>query len=507
MVSVSFGKVLVCASCMMSLVMLFGVNNKANGSGVSNDKCFPVSHVSIIPQPQSVVYGKENVPIMAVSRHKDASLAEEAYKLDISNQGIHISYATDKGFKWAQRTLEQILLQQTEVDGVKTIPSLSISDAPHYAWRSFHLDVSRHMYHIDYLKKLIDCLAFYKINHLHLHLTDDQGWRIEIKKYPKLTQAGAWRAFDEYDYRCLRRAEKDKSFEIDPQFVRYGCLYGGYYTQRQMKQLVKYAAEKGINIIPEIDMPGHLSAAIRCYPDLQCHKTTGWGKEFSFPICVGREENYKMMKHILDEIMQIFPGPYIHIGADEVNKEPWEHCEKCQAMMRAHQLKDEEALCNYFVGQLADYVKSKGRTVVAWDDAYYAPDPHDFIYAYWRDWLPKSAATITGDGKKMVFTEWGHFYFSGRQSDRQLKTLYNYEPDEKFPGIVSDNMLGYQACVWTETIPNEIVLGHHVFPSLQAFAELAWSKQRDWDSFINRLPWHIRWIEKKGMSVRETQYR
>lgn len=162
---------------------------------------------------------------------------------------------------------------------------VDIKDAPKYDWRGFHIDVVRHMFTVDYLKKVIDCLSFYKINKLHLHLTDDQGWRIEVKKYPLLTQEGSWRDFDEYDKRCVELSQQDYNYEIDPRFVRNGSQYGGHYTQEEMKGLVSYALERGIDIVPEIDMPGHFSAAIKVYPELSCTGEAGWGEEFSYPIC------------------------------------------------------------------------------------------------------------------------------------------------------------------------------------------------------------------------------
>lgn len=470
-------------------------------------KSYPLTRVSLIPQPKTLTYGDKNVAVPTIKETKDASLGEEEYKIAVTAEAINLSYGSELGLIWGRQTVEQIVGQQTEVDGKQTIPLLSISDAPRYGWRSFHLDVARHMYKVDFLKKLVDCLSFYKINHLHLHLTDDQGWRIEIKKYPELTQEGAWRTFDKYDQECINLAQSDAAYAIDSRFIRNGNEYGGYYTQNQLKDLVAYANERGIDVIPEIDMPGHLTSAIKCYPNMQCNGTTGWGTEFSYPICAGRDENVEILKNIFDEVMEIFPGKYIHLGADEVNKDPWKSCEKCKAKMRAHNLKDVEALCNFFVKEIADYLKSKGKTVMAWDDAYYDNDPQDLVYTFWRDWLPQSPATITSHGKKMVFMEWGHFYLSGRPSDTQLKNLYNFSPDNDFPGIKADNMLGYQACVFTETIPNAVILGRHVFPSLQAFSELTWSEKRSWDSFVTRLPWHLKWVQRKGVTVRDTQYK
>lgn len=467
---------------------------------------YPLTSVSIIPQPQTLTYGESNVALPKVKEVIDPTLGEEEYKIDITSKCIKVSYATQTGLIWARHTVDQIVEQQAVVDGKPTVPQMSICDKPRYGWRGFHLDVARHMFPLDFIKNIIDCLSFYKINHLHLHLTDDQGWRIEIKKYPQLTEVGGWRTFDRNDERCIARSEKDPAYAIDPAFIRNSNEYGGYYTQEELKDLVEYAAQRGIEIVPEIDFPGHLTSAIKSFPEMQCNGETGWGTEFSFPICGGRDENVEMLKDIFDEVMEIFPGKYIHIGADEVNKEPWETCGTCQAKIKEQNLKDVVELCNYFVKQVADYLKSKGKTVMAWDDAFYADDPQDLVYTYWRDWLPDSPAAITSSGHKMVFMEWGHFYFGGRDTDKHLEELYNFDPDPMFPGIVKENLLGYQSCIWTETIPNTTILGRAMFPSLQALSEVCWCEERSWDSFLERLSWHLQRVESKGFTVRDTQY-
>lgn len=496
------------AAAMLASSCSTAMNGSAAKSRKSSQtKVYPLSGISIIPQPLTMTYGTNNVVLPPVKEIQDLTLEEEEYRIEVTSESIKVTYGSKQGLIWARQTVEQIIRQQTMVDGKATVPMLSIVDKPRYGWRGFHLDVARHMFSVDFLKTVIDCLSFYKINHFQLHLTDDQGWRIEIKKYPELTKTGAWRTFCGFDERCIARSEKDPAFAIDPDYIRNTNEYGGYYTQEQLKDLVAYALERGVEIIPEIDLPGHLTSAIKCFLSMQCNGETGWGTEFSFPICAGRDENVEFFKNVLDEVMEIFPGQYIHIGADEVNKDPWESCEACQKKIKDNNLSGVEELCNFFVRQIADYVKSKGRTVLAWDDAFYAKDPQDLIYTYWRDWIPESPSLITNSGHKMVFMEWGHFYLSGRADDEHLKELYNFTPDKDFPGIKKDNMLGYQACVWTEMIPNATILGRHMFPSLQVFSELVWSEDRSWDSFVSRLPWHLQWVQDKGVTVRDTQYR
>ena len=501
----------------------------------------PVASVSLIPLPQSVSYGTSNVPlpdeitvsqditgisgellketigsIQGTDEVKKASnteafvrifpnktLAEEEYKITITADGANLEYATSKGLLWGVQTLRQILLQHTTAgNSVPSIPAVTITDTPKNKWRGFHIDLARHMFTMDYLKKITDCLSFYKINKLQLHLTDDQGWRIEIKKYPELTATGAWRTFDEYDKECIRLAQSDPDYTIDTRFIRNNNEYGGYYTQEALKDFIEYATERGIEIIPEIDMPGHFSAAIKAFPELSCTEESGWGEEFSYPVCAGKTENYPFFKDIIDEVTALFPGEYMHIGADEVEKDNWKKCNRCQQLIKEQNLRNVDGLQNYFVKQMAGYVKSKGKKVMAWDDAFNEKDPQDLLYTYWRDWEAGQPGKITQRGFPIVFMEWGRFYLSATPSDELLKSLYEFTFEPQFEGIVKSNVIGFQACVWTEVIPNERKFGQHVFPSLQAFAELAWGSKREWSGFTNRLAWHLKWLTKNNIHSR-----
>lgn len=510
-------------------------------SDPANDSSRQVSasEVALIPQPQSVVYngGGAIVPTAVsvsdqltgtpytllestvaswggeltsqsneqafIQLTTDVSLPDEGYKIRTTLDGITLEYASPRGLLWGIQTLRQILLQGTAYEGGgRVIPQLTVSDKPEKDWRGFHIDVARHAFTVSYLKKVIDMLSFYKINKLQMHLTDDQGWRMEIKRYPELTAIGAWREFDEYDKRCQELAQTDASYVIDTRFIRNSSEYGGYYTQEELSQLVTYASERGIEIIPEIDMPGHFSAAIRAYPNLSCTGEAGWGTEFSYPICAGKSETYEFLKNILDEVLAVFPSEYIHIGADEVEKDNWKSCPQCQQMIRDKGLMNVEELQNYFVEQMSDYVKSKGRKVMAWDDAFYKNNPLDLLYTYWRDWESQQPADITQSGHSLVFMEWGRFYLSGSSSDESLKSLYEFTFEPQFPGIVQSQVRGFQACVWTEMIPNERKFGQHVFPACQAFSEVAWGSERDWNRFTKSLPWHLQWLTRNGLHYR-----
>lgn len=532
-------KYIVCFAFIMSVLGWGAVASSCSDPANDSSRQVNASEVALIPQPQSVVYngGGAIVPTAVsvsdqltgtpytllestvaswggeltsqpneqafIQLTTDASLPDEGYKIRTTLDGITLEYASPRGLLWGIQTLRQILLQGTAYEGGgRVIPQLTVSDKPEKDWRGFHIDVARHAFTVSYLKKVIDMLSFYKINKLQMHLTDDQGWRMEIKRYPELTAIGAWREFDEYDKRCQELAQTDASYVIDPRFIRNSSEYGGYYTQEELSQLVTYASERGIEIIPEIDMPGHFSAAIRAYPNLSCTGEAGWGIEFSYPICAGKSETYELLKNILDEVLAVFPSEYIHIGADEVEKDNWKSCPQCQQMIRDKGLMNVEELQNYFVEQMSDYVKSKGRKVMAWDDAFYKNNPLDLLYTYWRDWESQQPADITQSGHSLVFMEWGRFYLSGSSSDESLKSLYEFTFEPQFPGIVQSQVRGFQACVWTEMIPNERKFGQHVFPACQAFSEVAWGSERDWNRFTKSLPWHLQWLTRNGLHYR-----
>lgn len=523
------------------LIALFSCSNNDDGTypeGVS-------TRLSIIPLPEKIDYKESMVALpgnVTVSRdipvvmsqllrttledglslsmdeasneqafirvEQETGLAKEAYRLTVTRNGVCVYYSTDAGLLWGIQTLRQALEQANSyVSGsVRYLPVADMQDAPKYEWRGFHIDVARHMFTVGYLRKVIDCLSFYKINKLHLHLTDDQGWRIEVKKYPLLTQEGSWRDFDEYDKECVELSKKNSDYEIDSRFVKDGSRYGGYYTQEEMKGLVSYAQQRGVEVVPEIDMPGHFSAAIRVYPELSCTGAAGWGEEFSYPICPSRTESYRFVQSVVDEMAEIFPSEYFHIGADEVEKDNWKQCEACRELMRQEGYQGVDELQNRFVRIMTDYLKAKGKKVMGWDDAFLEADPQDLVYTYWRDWVADRPGKITSKGYPLVFMEWSHFYLSATPSDESLSSLYNFELEPEFPGIVKRNMLGFQACVWTELIPNERKFGQHVFPSLQAFSELAWGSVRDWSNFTNRLKWHVKWLDANGFSYTKPSF-
>jgi len=285
------------------------------------------------------------------------NLPDNAYQLEIDPDGIRLQSSTSEGVFYGIQTIRQLM--QNAVDG--KIPSLKITDYPAYPWRGLMIDVSRHFYPLEYLKQQIRILSYYKLNKFHLHLTDDEGWRIEIKSYPELTLKSAWRNLDRRDQMLLRPGRNT----LDRHFVQEDAdgnmRYGGYYTQEEIKDLVAYAATYHVDIVPEIDMPGHMMAAIQTYPEFTATGKPAWGTLFSSPLDPSNEKVLIFVKKVWDEILGLFPSEYIHIGADEVDKTTWKESEACRKLMEEKNLSDVNKLQSWFVEQVCDYINPKTR--------------------------------------------------------------------------------------------------------------------------------------------------
>ena len=372
--------------------------------------------IHVIPYPVKVEMqrGTVRLPLSAPESVRiDAGMAHaDEYRLTLSRKGIDIVAQSTAGLQYARETLAQIRAQYGE-----ELPALTVTDYPRYEWRGLMLDCSRHFYSLEYLKKQVDMLAHYKMNRLHLHLTDDQGWRIEIKRYPELTQRGAWRTFNQQDSICIDTYKDQPEFELDPRFiVRNGdrTLYGGYYTQEELRSLVAYARERHVEIIPEIDMPGHTQAISAIYPQFTATGEASWGTIFSVPLSPAKEEVYTFLQHILDEVMDIFPSHYIHIGADEVEKNTWRESAECRQLMDRLGFKTYEALQSYFVNRIHDYLQQKGREMICWDDAieggdYQVPGGKGALspsadVMYWRYWVGGVPQRVVEQGHHIIFT-------------------------------------------------------------------------------------------------------
>lgn len=389
---------------------------------------------------------------------------EEAYRLTVTKDRITLGASNHRGLFWAVQTLRQLL--QTE-QGRTVIPAVRIDDAPQFAYRGHMLDVGRHFMPVEFIKKQIDLLSYYKLNTFRWHLTEDQGWRIEILKYPKLTEIGAWRT------------------EAD------GTRQGGFYTQEQIRDVVEYARQRNIMVIPEIEMPGHSSAALASYPELSCRKQSirvpsSWGV-FKDVYCVGDEFTFQFLQDVLDEVIGLFPAPYVHIGGDEVPKERWKESAASQQRMRDEGLKDEHELQSYFVRRIQRYLASKGKTLIGWDEILEGGADRNAIVEVWRG--EGEGAKALANGNRIIYA--APFYLDWALDSLTLQKVYS--TDVLAPAFASQagQVLGAEAPLWTERV-TPLNAESMLYPRLLAFAETTWTpaKRRDYSNFRTRLQAH-----------------
>jgi len=407
------------------------------------------------------------------------------YELEVKNQQIKIT-GNAIGTFYAYQTLMQLVQKKA---GKYYIPNCSIKDYPRFAYRGMHLDVGRHFFSVNFIKKYIDYLATYKYNNFHWHLTEDQGWRIEIKKYPLLTQVGSCR-----DRTLIGRYGSNRYDSIP---------YCGYYTQQQVKEIVKYAAERYITVIPEIEMPGHSTAALASYPYLGCTKgpykvMDTWGV-LDDVYCAGNDSTYRFLQDVLDEVMGLFPSKYIHIGGDECPKERWKICPVCQKKIKDEGLKDEHALQSYFIQRIEKYLNSKGRKIIGWDEILEGGLAPNATVMSWRG--EEGGIAAAKDNHDVIMTPGSHCYLDHSQSRNEdsvtiggylpLEKVYAYEP---IPAVLNASqakyILGAQGNVWTEYMANPEKVEYMIFPRMIALSEVLWSQKekRNWNDFEKRLP-------------------
>ena len=430
---------------------------------------------------------------------------KEKYAIEISPANIVIRSYTDQGHFLALQTLIQIFEQYKDS---KKIPAMKIEDEPKFAWRGMHLDVCRHFFTVDEVQQYIDYLAMYKLNTFHWHLTDDQGWRIEIKKYPKLTQVGSKRK------ESMIGAYADNTFDGKP--------YGPYfYTQDQIKEVVKYAQEKHITVVPEIEMPGHALAALSAYPELACTKgpfeaATKWGV-FDDVFCP-KDETFTFLENVLDEVIQLFPSQYIHIGGDECPKTRWKECAHCQELIKKNNLKDEHGLQSYFIQRIEKYVNSKGRKIIGWDEILeggLAPN------AAVMSWTGVNGGIEAAKSKHFaVMTPGAYCYFDHYQGDPQsepnafggftpLDKVYSYNPiPSELTPEQGKYIMGVQANLWTEYIDNFKQVQYMIFPRLMALSEVGWgtSDPENYKNFENRVISQFKVLDKMGVNYAKSIY-
>lgn len=425
---------------------------------------------------------------------------EGAYTLDVSSGKVQIKGNTYGGVISGIESLRQLLpaeIESPEVvsDITWSVPAVQITDAPRFGWRGLMLDVSRHFSTKEEVKELLDMMALYKLNKFHWHLTDDQGWRVEIKKYPLLTEKGAWRTFNKHDRECMRLAEAQDNpdYELPAEKLRItqgDTLYGGFYTQEDIKEIVEYAGVRGIDVIPEVDMPGHMLAAVSNYAGVSCFNETGWGSIFSSPVCPGKDSALEFCKNVYSEIIPLFPYKYIHLGADEVEKTNWKKCPDCQKRMKDNGLKTEEELQAWFVHDMEKFFNENGKEMIGWDEILEGGLSPTATIMWWRSWHPQSVPDATAQGNHTIMSPNTNFYFDYQQDKNSLPGVYNFNPMlESLNDAQKALILGMQANLWCEYIPSFERAQYMIMPRMMALSELAWSDPsvKSWDGFTERL--------------------
>lgn len=464
--------------------------------------------ISVIPVPTKTIEGKGSLALSdtagKVEYIIDTTIVNaEGYNLKITTDGIEIRAKQPIGFIYAQATINQLVAGDH-------LPCVEIEDAPRFAYRGLMLDVSRHFQDVEGVKHVLDLMARYKLNRFHWHLTDDQGWRIEIKKYPLLTEKGAYRKFNSQDRDCqqFEKEYDNPDFAIPTKYMKIegaDTLYGGYYTQDEIREVVRYAAERGIEVLPELDMPGHLMAAIIGYPQISCKGKPQWGETFSDPLCVGNDEALQMVKDIYTEVASLFPYEYMHLGADEVEKKNWEACPKCQARVKAENLKGVEELQAWFVHNMETHFNSLGKKLIGWDEIVDGGLSPTATIMWWRNWAPEAVPTATAAGNKAIISPCFSLYLDYWESEKTLRNTYEFNPiAENLTDEQAANILGVQGNLWCETIPTMRRIEHQYFLRILAVAEMGWSQpsQRVWDEFVPRMIHEVKWLDANGINYR-----
>lgn len=441
-----------------------------------------------------------------------SALAAEAYHLRVDEQGIHIEAANDAGVFYALQTLRQLLppaiYSTSAVQRDWTLSAVDVKDVPRFGWRGMHLDVGRHFMPVEFVKKFIDVLAVHKLNSFHWHLTEDQGWRIEIKRYPKLTEVGSQRA---------QTVVGNTLFVDDEELVYDGIPHGGFYTQDEVRDIVAYAAQRHINVVPEIEFPGHAQAAIAAYPELgntgeQLKVMEKWGinKNTIKP----SEETLAFYRNVLAEVIDLFPSEYIHIGGDEAPKDQWEEGEYAQQRMKELGLADADELQSWLIQQMDDFLSAHGRKLVGWDEIMQGGLSSNATVMSWRGVRPGIRAAEAGHDVVMAPTSWT--YFDYYQADKSIEPLaigsytplaavYDFDPaPANLPEAVRQHILGAQGQLWTEYMKTPDHVEYMAFPRAVALAEVVWSPQvsRDYQDFQQRLPIHLERLDELGVNYR-----
>lgn len=439
---------------------------------------------------------------ITLALRSDGPVGPESYRLDVTTERIELVARDARGLFYGVQTLRQLIAAPS-----KGIPAVHIEDAPRFPYRGLHLDVGRHFFPVEFIKRYIDLLATFKLNTFHWHLTEDQGWRLEIKKYPKLTEIGAWRK--ETIVGHARRGPKGYD----------GTRHGGFYTQDQARDVVAYARERGVTVLPEIEMPGHSLAALAAYPEYAnvpgpFEVRTTWG--ISDEVFSPSEATFTFLENVLREVMDIFPSEYIHIGGDEAPKKRWKESPDAQAIIKKEKLADEDELQSWFIRRIERFLNANGRRLIGWDEILEGGLAPNATVMSWRG--TKGGIAAAKQGHDVVMAPQEDLYFDHYQADPEHEPLaiggmtpiedtYRYEPiAAELTADEAKHVLGPQACMWTEYMPTPEQVDYMAYPRVLALAEIAWSPRnaRDWDSFQKRLPAGQVLLDRLGVKYRKS---
>lgn len=449
----------------------------------------------------SKFYGMEPLAIAAapkmssnsifISLNKKSGIKPEGYLMDVSGSGVSIEASTPAGLFYAVQSLIQLMpAEEMRMDKIK-VPYVSVEDYPRFEWRGLHLDVCRHFMPKEFVLKYIDYMAMHKLNTFHFHLTEDQGWRIEIKRYPRLTEIGSKRK----ETIMGRGNEAVKLYDGKP--------HGGFYTQEDIKEIVAYAENRYVTVVPEIEMPGHALAALAAYPELGCtggpyEVATKWGV-FKEVMCAGKEGTFEFLQNVMDEVLALFPSKFIHIGGDECPKDSWKECPDCQQRIKELGLKDEHELQSWFITRMEKYLNAKGRDIIGWDEILEGGLAPNAAVMSWRGETGGIAAAK--ERHKVVMSPGTHCYLDHFQGPKEtqplaiggftpLEKIYSYEPvPAELSAEEAKYIMGAQGNVWTEFMPNPAHVEYMVYPRAAALAEVVWSpkESRDYKNFKERM--------------------
>lgn len=448
----------------------FGVFSINENSKINYSKEFILSTTALT----SFIKSKTKLTILQSENSNinfllNIELPSEGYILDINENELNIHARSDRGAFYAVQSLKQLFYFS---DNQFCVNCIYIEDYPRFPYRGFMLDIARNFFNKDVVFKIIDMLALQKFNYLHLHLSDDQGFRLQIDKYPLLTEIGA--------------------------------NYKGFYTREDIKDIVRYAQDNFIEVIPEIDLPGHTSAIIASYPNLSCNnEKIEVEKKYGIirrAICVSKNDTYEFVENILYEIMELFPSKYIHIGVDEVSTKNWKKCSSCRALLKQENLKSYKDLARLFANNIASFLRENSKIPIAWNDLINYSSNYNIILQHWKPFTNKKSIKEINEGRKAIISNFFYYYLDYPYSMTPLKKTYNFNPILK--GVTKkDNIIGIEAPVWTEYIKNENKLQEKIYPRLAAISEAGWTnhQSKNYEDFIKRLKEFLKLFSTQGI--------